>query len=687
MLTFIYFWPLMSFLYPWFLTALSFLAIPLIIHLFDFRRQKTIYFTNVRFLTEVVLRVNKGLKIKHLLVLIARMLFLLFLVLAFAQPIVNSKQSLQGSTKSISSIYVDNSLSMQSQTGEGDLLQSAFKIADGIINDASSNSKFQFIDNSFLSSDQLLLSRDKFKDRLTELSMSNISRSGLEVYEKQKQNLTRATGSPVGRLFWMSDFQKSSFKDLSQLKVDTSIQLNLIPLRFANQRNIYIDSVWLNNPFLMLNESNELMVKIFNSGNEPIEDFMLKFFVDNIQVSSATVSILAGQFSIAKLSFSIRTASTKLCKLVIDDQPVTFDNDYFFVLNATPNINIVSIVNNSNGSIEKVFSNESFFKSYTYSFNTIDYGRLKSAQLIVIEGVDKINSLLWDYLSNHLKNGGTLLLLPSNSLDQANFKTNFKKYLGYEISLNSNLDRKDSQIAIEKPDIQNPFFYNIFESIKDNLDLPNALPTVTNLPGSKILKLKNDAPFLTEMNKEKGKVFLLASPLDDQFTNLHRHALFVPIMYKIATLSVGEQELLSIPLGQNNIKISLDQQPYEDLFSLSFGEKEFVPEQKIIGNTLIFNLPKETLDPGYYLLKYRGNIIKTLAFNHNNTESKLDSYSAEDLKKQFKGQKNVKVIDEKYADEAVQNIQEQDQGVSLWKYCLILSLFFLALEVAFIRWL
>ncbi|MDO9613526.1 MAG: BatA domain-containing protein, partial [Bacteroidota bacterium] len=40
----------MSFLYPVFLFALLALAIPVIIHLFNFRRYKTLYFSNVTLL-------------------------------------------------------------------------------------------------------------------------------------------------------------------------------------------------------------------------------------------------------------------------------------------------------------------------------------------------------------------------------------------------------------------------------------------------------------------------------------------------------------------------------------------------------------------------------------------------------------------------------------------------------------
>ena len=78
----------MTFLYPAFLFGLFALAIPVIIHLFNFRRFKKVYFTNVRFLKELKQETESKSKLKHLLNLISRLLALSCLVLVFAQPVI-----------------------------------------------------------------------------------------------------------------------------------------------------------------------------------------------------------------------------------------------------------------------------------------------------------------------------------------------------------------------------------------------------------------------------------------------------------------------------------------------------------------------------------------------------------------------------------------------------------------------
>ncbi len=78
----------MQFIFPAFLAALAVIAIPVIIHLFYFRRFKRVYFTNVRFLKEVKKTSNRR-KLRNLLVLLMRCLAIAAMVLAFNSPFLS----------------------------------------------------------------------------------------------------------------------------------------------------------------------------------------------------------------------------------------------------------------------------------------------------------------------------------------------------------------------------------------------------------------------------------------------------------------------------------------------------------------------------------------------------------------------------------------------------------------------
>src|SRR5690606_1805748 len=125
--------------------ALTALAIPVIVHLFNFRRYKKLIFPNVRFLSKIERETKSGNKLKKYLVLASRLLFLSFLIFAFAQPVlVKKNQNLNNGVNYIS-IILDNSYSMNLQGQEGQLLEAAKNRARALVNASAQGDRFNII--------------------------------------------------------------------------------------------------------------------------------------------------------------------------------------------------------------------------------------------------------------------------------------------------------------------------------------------------------------------------------------------------------------------------------------------------------------------------------------------------------------------------------------------------------------
>jgi hypothetical protein len=92
------------------------------------------------------------------------------------------------------------------------------------------------------------------------------------------------------------------------------------------------------------------------------------------------------------------------------------------------------------------------------------------------------------------------------------------------------------------------------------------------------------------------------------------------------------------------------------------------------------------MTPGFYQLKQGDKLLSILAFNYGKQESTLEYYTAEQLKKIFFNQKNIKVFNVQDGGEASEAIKVEALGFNLWKYCLIMSLLFLLIEILLIRW-
>ena len=259
----------MSFTYPAFLFALSAIAIPIIIHLFNFRKFKTVYFSNVLFLKEVKQETQAKSKLKHLLVLATRILAITFLVLAFAQPFIPRENSKVVIGDKAISIFIDNSFSMDAINKNGTLLDEAKKRALEIASAYKPTDRFQLLTNDFEGKHQRLVNKEEFIELLDEVKISPATRSISEIASRQMDVLQDAGKNKIS--FIVSDFQKS-IVNLSQLKNDTTVHFEFVPLIAAEKSNVYIDTCWFESPVRQYNQVERLHVRIKNVSDKTLEN-------------------------------------------------------------------------------------------------------------------------------------------------------------------------------------------------------------------------------------------------------------------------------------------------------------------------------------------------------------------------------------------------------------------------------
>ena len=196
----------MHFIYPGFLFALAALAIPIIIHLFNFRRFKKVYFTNVRFLKEIKQDTQSHSRLKHLLILICRLLAVAFLVFAFAQPYLPvSNKKTEAGIKKIS-IYIDNSFSMDAQGKNGSLLETAKKKAREIAMAYKPSDQFQLLTTAFEARHQRVVSREEFLQLIDEVKPGSSVRTLAEVVQRQQEAISTGEEKSSKKAFIISDF-------------------------------------------------------------------------------------------------------------------------------------------------------------------------------------------------------------------------------------------------------------------------------------------------------------------------------------------------------------------------------------------------------------------------------------------------------------------------------------------------
>lgn len=684
----------MQFLFPTFLWSLLAVGVPIAIHLFNFRRTRRVFFSNVSLLKNVEMETSSFRRLKQYLILATRVLAIAALVFAFAQPYLPGKNKSGANAQSVTSAYIDNSFSMQNEDNNQRYLDIATAKLDQLLTLFRNATRLQLMTNDFSPEEQQLTTTDRLKDRLTTLKLAHTPRNFSSIYKRQANLLARYAGSGKNQLFWFSDFQKSTSGDLANLKIDSLNKLFIIPVQASSSQNVYVDSVWLNTPFVREFQNNVVYVRVSNAGNDDVQNLVVKLFLDDVQVSTAPVSLAPKGSATAAFNFNVRGKGFKRGRVTFDDLPITFDNEYFFVLNASPVIRVLHLWGQPNParSVEKVFANDSLFTMRSLNANNADIGLLKQSDLVVLESVERVEGAMRSEIENFTKRGGSVLVIPPSNPDMVSYG-GFMSALG----INGLQERpSDEAIPLANPERGSPFFSDVFEQSvrQENLELPVSRPVWQWQPGgAKLLALRSGDVFLSQSAIQRGKVYVMANPLSESFGSFAQNALFVPVMYKIAAQSVREQRT-AYSFDENTVALTVPESSQNTVFKLKKDKVELIPVQRLNGNQLTLELPKsnqlnsdQDLEAGYYELQKEGQLVQLLAFNHDNLESQLDYYTPAELRNFFAGQPNVQVFDNVADGEFVKEFQKQNIGVSLWSYFLWAALLFLLLEILVIRFI
>lgn len=669
----------MYFLYPAFLFALLSLAIPVVIHLFNFRRYKKVYFSNVQFLKEVQEQQASRRNLKERLILASRLLTLLFLILAFARPFIPGAQNANAGKRQVISVFVDNSYSMETLNREGSLLDEAKRRAKEIASAYNINDRFQLLTQDFEGKHQRLLSRDEFNDAVDAVKISPQSRNLQQVISRQENLLGNQAGA-IKSVFIISDFQKN--KNDKPVKADSNISINLVQLKAGNLPNVAVDSVWLLSAVHRPGESEKLVVRLHNYAAEKAEKIPLKILINGEQKALASVSINAREIQSDTLSFSGLKAGWQRGEVQLQDNPVTFDNQFYFSFNVKQQMPVLLIDGGTpNLYLKAVFASDAFFGATRVADGNVDYAALNTYPIIIINDVKTIATGLAQQLKTYVAKGGTLVVFPSAGADLTNYKT-------FLSSLNTGYPEKliTQDVKVASINRQSQVFKNVFENFPQNPDLPLVKKyyqlSKSGAKQESLMSLATSEPFWEGYNSGKGNVYICAVPLNEEFSNLPRHALFVPVLFRMALLSEHDQPLFYTLGADESFEMQPVQTNEKQLLKLNKGDQDIIPDVKQQEGTTLLYVSDQLREPGIYSLKKQDSTLAALAFNDNRAESDMSYFTATDLEKLLPNAKPLLTAGNSSLKSVV---AESNFGTQLWKLCIILALIFLLAEILLIR--
>ena len=633
------------------------------------------YFSNTATLKTIEQENAKTKKLKYIIALIMRMLFIAGLVFAFAYP-YNPEQKLKtDDADNLVAVYIDNSMSMHGQSSEISLIEDARSSARALVSNISPSQRFVLLTNSRqldneypMNQDEMLMSIDAMQTEASPLTFNNL-------YENL-QMIMKRNGFKSASLFVYSDFQENMM-NMDGLVADSAIQIVAMPLKSDYQQNIYIDTVWLSSPILQKDLANEINVRVVNESEKDINGLPVNFEIDGKSVAFNTIDIHANGKNDIAMQFVLIESGEKTAVVSINDYPITFDDTYNFVLNVRPIIKIVEL-STSTGclAIQTLFSNDSLFDYHVMNPYRIDQQYLYDCKMVIIDGDANLNETMWKEIVDFANNGGSVVVFPSEVSAQS------------EVSEFSNDTLSISTIASN-----HEFFNDIFVNIPHNADLPKVYKHV-QIDKKRfsntltLISLQNGTSFFTLSKIGSGTIFSFASQLGKDWTNFADNSLFVPIMYKIAMLG-GQMGRLSYTLGIDKDIIINDLTAFSEgdiRIRDAQGNFEMIPMVEMRNNRALMRLYDELPGAGFYTINKGDEIIETTAWNDNRKESKMKFLDREEIDKLLKDNGlNVLAVmkaDEIHSDDVMEMMIRRSM---MWKSFILLSLITMLIEILVLR--
>ncbi|MGM0479156.1 MAG: vWA domain-containing protein [Bacteroidota bacterium] len=673
----------MSFVYPSFLWAFAVLIIPVVIHLFNFRRYKTLYFSSIQFIKKVDRETNATKTLRHYLLLLMRLLAFSALVLAFAQPYIPQSTGVSKGEKIIA-FHVDNSFSMGAKGTNGDLLNQAKATVRSIAEQQPRDQKYMLTTNALSGREHRLITLTELEDRLDEIALTPQIRSLTNpLHSVQEQLQTDQFNGAVQHVV-LSDFQTINLQraEDDDVQIDSLAQYNLLQLAPQNQNNLFIDSVWFDSPFQRLNENTTLNVRVNNGSDAAVTNAEVNLTVGSTK-RQALVDVPANGHTNSSINFTTKTIGTHKASVEVMDQQLYFDNKFYFTFHVNESVEVL-LINGEDASDHpaRVFATDDFYEVNERSAQQLQLDELAQADFVVLNGLNELSSGLVTQIKQRTERGQLVAIIPGTTIEQRSYNQ-----LLTNLELPAIQDAVEQSLRIQSIYSDQSFFDGMFTKSVDHIRMPPlkkyyASRSFTGSNYFSLIEMENKQPLLVQSGS--GNTFMYYTAGHASFNDFSKSALFAASLLRMGELSQSTHDLW-LTIGENNSAQFRVDPPQDEVISLQRDPYSFIPSSSYSDGYLTINADftqdQEKIEAGNYAIQTKNKELGQLALNYSRKESPLTYADASEINSLLKekGAEQIrydKVVN--FSDSEQLSVQDD---IEYWRILVILAILFLVAEM------
>ena len=565
--------------------------IPLIIHILNRSRFRTVEWGAMHLLESVIKVNHKRFHLEQLILLMIRCAIPVLLALCLARPVLTGSRLLEGDAPVSIVVLLDNSYSMDVVGPSGSRFASAVDAACGIIGSTSRGSEVAVIQTGGRPTplfDQPVFDPEAVVRRLKQLQAGY---GASDMQSALDEALTTLSGMSNARreLIVISDFQSADWEavgtDVADSirrqadAMDIKPDLTLLQLGESAGSNISVDS--LDFPSRALGVGHQLAVRanLRNHSATAQNTARVIMRIDGAEhlVSQVTLGANGSTQTLFPCTFDSPGSHVMEVEVVTDD-PLATDNRFAAAVTVWDRIHVLLVDGDPSS---QPLQGETDFLSVAltpYTFGRVrlsdlvetqtvsvkDFGAepLRTARVVVLANVSKLNESQLVALSAYVQEGGALLICAGNRIDLNWYRESMFAGGSGLLPLAFGAPRgriddngKSARVVAQRFDHPSLEFFNEASNgdlstaeIRQWYQLVDESPNddeATGSPGHDrdvivMARLDTGDPLLVERRFGDGVVVQMATACDAAWSDLPMRPFFVPLVQQLVTTMASQ---------------------------------------------------------------------------------------------------------------------------------------------------
>lgn len=693
----------MTFLNPLILLGLLAAAIPILIHLFNFRKPKKVDFSTLAFLRELEKTAMQRVKIEQWLLLVLRILAILFLVLGFAQPMLKGSASDARHAKTVYVIVLDNSLSMKLRNVRGEYLQQARDVASKLVQQANKGDEFLLLTtaNNGLTARNLYRNTGPLLEELRKIQAEPGARSLLRTTRQAFRRLTEIQDRNK-EVYLISDLQRATFLDSLETEKPKNVSIALVPIGSDAPANVAITEVQIDSRIIEQGQPVGVTATLTNYSDKALSNFQANVYLEGQPVAQALANIAPKDQTKVQFTLTPQKRGWLGAEVRITGDTFEDDNRRYFTL-LVPEKRSVLLVRGDGERTNyvelalspQVTNGRVVFQTQTISEGMLGGTALESYNCVLLVGKKRFSSGEIANLKRYVASGGGVLMFPSGGMAIGDYSALFSALGGGKVVGFSGQVGGPSIGKFDRVETEHPLFEGMFAqgdvSVGKQIETVDARYTLQYQAGTgdeqTLIRLTNNQPFLHEIRLGKGSVLLVTVAPDPQWSDLPSRGLFVPLLYRSVYYLAASRAQTEGSLGTSDsdeVFVS-GLQGAEPIKLVGMKGDEYTPQQNPVYNGMVISVNDAIQQSGLYDVMQGSRILRKVAVNADSRESDLVRIPPEEAKQQIEQitRTEVRMVDvdtgtDRQIKEAIGTARF---GQNLWNVFLFLALLCLLAEM------